>query len=198
MAILIGQIYTPNLSVKTVDGKEKKKFTFSLATNKAFINEGEGPKLFTRCVTYSPGLADVLSKYFGQPEHKGRAILVNGHYDEYTYMPDPNNANHDQFFKEFTITQDILAQGNIQLAQGSATQITIMVPIEQTVRQFIVSGFEFVDSYQQPAKPATEAPAAQQLIKVPTPAGAPAQQEATTPVKEAVPANLPVDDAPPF
>lgn len=187
MAHIIGQVYNPRLETKEVDGKTKTSFFFSLGTRKAFVNEGEAPNLFTQCATYQPGLAEALSKFFGQSEHKGKAISVSGHFDEYEWMPNPDNPNHDKFFQEFKITSDILAQGGISLAQGSATEVTIMVPMKQTTRRFIVSGFEFCDSAS--TTPKTTTPTGAPKVKVAPP-------EATT-TPQATTA-IPLDDDAPF
>lgn len=153
MAVLIGQMYYSRFSEKTEDGKVKKQFSFSLATRKAFIDDTTKPNLFTHCVTYQSGLADLFKEHFGKDEHTGKAIVVYGHYNEFEWYPDPANKDHDKYFQPFTITNDIFIQGGIHLAQGSAQEITIQVPIKQTTRNFVVTGFEFADSRSASSTP---------------------------------------------
>jgi hypothetical protein len=148
MSVLVGQVYYPRFKEEEKDGSMKTSFTFSLATRKAFVDDATKPNLFTHCVTYQPGLAKVLKENFGKDEHRGKAIVVYGHYNEFEWYPDPNNNEHDKYFQPFTITSDILAQGGVKLAEGSAQEVTIQVPMKQTTRQFVITGFEFADSSQ--------------------------------------------------
>lgn len=146
MAVIIGQVFNPVFKTEMENNKEKNSFRFSLASRKAFVDDKQKPNLFTKCVTYQPGLAKTLNDHFGSAEDKGKGIVVYGHFDEYTWEPDYSNPDHQQFFKTVTINKDIMNQGGVILAQGSTEQFSVMVPITQSVRQFVVTGFEFVDS----------------------------------------------------
>jgi hypothetical protein len=190
MAVLIGQVYYPRFNTKVVDGETKTNFAFSLATRKAFIDDKEKPNLFTSCITYQAGLAKALSDHFGQTEDKGKAIVVYGHYNEYDWNPDPANADHDKFWQSFTITNDYLTAGGIKLAEGSATQMVVQIPVKQTTRQFVVTGFEFADSASSSRPRATAVVATDAVpVRIGAPAGA------QTAVGSAVPAT---DGNPPF
>lgn len=199
MAILIGQVYRPKLKEEMKDGETKVSFHFSLGTRKAFVDDPAKSNVFTPCVTYQAGLARVLNEHFGKPEHHGKPIVVYGHYHEFEWYPSAENPEHEKFFQEFTITENILQQGGVRFAEGSARQITILVPIKQTTRQFVVTGFEFVDSATQSAKSSLGSP--MPVVKVAgvsatttaTPTGAPAQ-----PAAPSAGAGLPVDGDIPF
>ena len=199
MAILIGQVYRPKLKEEMKDGETKVSFHFSLGTRKAFVDDPAKSNVFTPCVTYQAGLARVLNEHFGKPEHHGKPIVVYGHYHEFEWYPSAENPEHEKFFQEFTITENILQQGGVRFAEGSARQITILVPIKQTTRQFVVTGFEFVDSATQSAKLSLGSP--MPVVKVAgvsatttaTPTGAPAQ-----PAAPSAGAGLPVDGDIPF
>lgn len=201
MAILIGQVYHPKLKEEMKDGETKVSFHFSLGTRKAFVDDPAKSNVFTPCVTYQAGLARVLNEHFGKPEHHGKPIVVYGHFHEFEWYPDPNNPDHEKFFQPFNITEDILHQGGIRFAEGSARQITILVPIKQTTRQFVVTGFEFVDSAMQSSKPSFGSSVP--VVKVAgvtantstTSTQAPAQSVTVTP---SVGAGLPVDSDIPF
>lgn len=148
MSVLVGQVYFPKFEEKTVDGEVKTKFTFSLATRKAFIEDKEKPNLFTPCVTYQAGLAKAMNECFGKEEHHGKAIVVYGHFNDYDWYPDPEREDHDKLFQEFKIDKDTLTACGVKFAEGSATEATIMVPIKQTTRQLVLTGFEFADGSQ--------------------------------------------------
>lgn len=154
MAMLVGQVYHPTFKTSTEEGKEKASFRFSLASRKAFIDDKQKPNLFTKCVAHQPGLAKVLNEHFGKEEDKGKAIVLYGHYDEYTWEPDHSNPDHAQFFKTVQIDKDLMNQGGVILANGSSEQFAIMVPMTQTQRQFVITGFEFADSNSSSSRPA--------------------------------------------
>ena len=153
MAMLIGQVFNPVFKqTKTEGEKGKTSFRFSLATRKAFIEDKTKANLFTNCVVYQPGLANLLNTHFGKEEDHGKAIALYGHYDEYTWQPDYNNANHRKYFKEQRITQSLMEQAGVKLAEGSVQEFKVLVPIPQTTRQFVVTGFEFADSQSSTAR----------------------------------------------
>ena len=143
--MLIGQVYSPKLVVKEVDGKEKVSFTFSLGQPKAMRNgNSDDSMVFTRCVVYNASLAKVLNEHFGGEEHHGKPIAVYGRWHEYEVWADPSKPEHQKYCTEVTLTAEQLEAAGIRLAEGSEEQITLLLPTKRTVRELIVSGFEFV------------------------------------------------------
>lgn len=142
--MLIGQVYSPKLVVKEVDGKEKVSFTFSLGQPKAMKGNEDNTMIFTRCVVYNASLAKVLNEHFGKEEHHGKPIAVYGRWHEYEVWADPSKQEHAKYCTEVTLTREQLEAAGLRLAEGSAEEITLLLPTKRTVRDFIVSGFEFV------------------------------------------------------
>lgn len=141
--MLIGQVYSPKFIVKEVDGKEKVSFTFSLGQPKAMRN-GEDSMVFTRCIVYNAGLAKVLNEHFGGEEHHGKPIAVYGRWNEYEVWADPSNQQHSKYCTEVTLTKEQLEAAGLRLAEGSEEEITLLLPTKRIVRDFVVSGFEFI------------------------------------------------------
>lgn len=142
--MLIGQVYSPKLVTKEVDGKEKVSFTFSLGQPKAMKGSGQDSMVFTRCVVYNAALAKVLNEHFGQEDHHGKPIAVYGRWHEYEVWSDPSNPQHAKYCTEVTLTKEQLEAAGLRLAQGSAEEITLLLPTKRIVRDFVVSGFEFI------------------------------------------------------
>lgn len=142
--MLIGQVYSPKFTTKEVDGKEKVSFTFSLGQPKAMKSNGSDTMVFTRCVVYNTALAKVLNEHFGQEEHHGKPIAVYGRWNEYEVWADPSNPQHSKYCTEVTLTKEQLEAAGLRLAQGSTEEITLLLPTKRIVRDFVVSGFEFV------------------------------------------------------
>lgn len=143
--MLIGQVYSPKFVVKEVDGKEKVSFTFSLGQLKAMRNgNSDDTMIFTRCVVYNASLAKVLNEHFGSEGHHGKPIAVYGRWHEYEVWSDPSRQEHQKYCTEVMLTREQLEAAGLRLAEGSEEQITLLLPTKRTVREFIVSGFEFV------------------------------------------------------
>lgn len=143
--MLIGQVYSPKMVVKEVDGKEKVSFTFSLGQPKAMrSSNSDDTMIFTRCVAYNASLAKVLNEHFGKEEHHGKPIAVYGRWHEYEVWADPSKSEHEKYCTEVTLTREQLEAAGIRLAEGSEEQITLLLPTKRTIREFVVSGFEFV------------------------------------------------------
>jgi hypothetical protein len=185
MSVLVGQVYYPRFKEETKEGEVKTSFMCSLATRKAFIDDSAKPNVFTQAVTYQAGLAKVLNEHFGKEEHSGKAIVAYGHYNEYEWYPDADNPDHDKFFQSFKIEEALLNAGGVKFAEGSKREMTIMVPIKQTTRQFVITGFEFADSSSASKTPRSTSTAPK--IKI-------AGQNQSEPVN----AGLPKDDDTPF
>lgn len=142
--MLIGQVYSPKFVVKEVDDKEKTSFVFSLGQPKAMRGNGDDSMIFTRCVVYNASLAKVLNEHFGKEEHHGKPIAVYGRWHEYEIWANPSKPEHQKYCTEVTLTREQLEAAGIRLAEGSEEQITLLLPTKRTVREFVVSGFEFV------------------------------------------------------
>ena len=142
--MLIGQVYSPKFVVKEVDGKEKTSFVFSLGQPKAMKGNGDDTMIFTRCVVYNASLAKVLNEHFGGEEHHGKPIAVYGRWHEYEVWADPSKSEHAKYCTEITLTREQLEAAGLRLAEGSEEQITLLLPTKRIVRDFVVSGFEFV------------------------------------------------------
>lgn len=158
MAQLIGQVY--NVRHVPAEGDKKEKVVFSLGHRKAMQREGEMPNLFTSCVTYSPGIMNVLNEYFKseskEDANHGKWLLITGHYHEYQWQPNPaQNKNHEQYEFEVKVTADMLRQAGFIFAQGSQTEFAMKVCPPQTHREFVVNGFEFVGNAERNSTPRT-------------------------------------------
>ena len=142
--MLIGQVYSPKFTTKEVDGKEKVTFIFSLGQPKAMKSNGSDSMVFTRCVVYNAPLAKVLNEHFGKEEHHGKPIAVHGRWHEYEVWADPSNPQHAKYCTEVTLTREQLEAAGLRLVDGSAEEITLLLPTKRMVRDFVVSGFEFI------------------------------------------------------
>lgn len=143
-SMLIGQVYSPKMVVKEVDGKEKVSFTFSLGQPRAMKANGSESMVFTRCVVYNAALAKVLNEHFGKEEHHGKPIAVYGRWHEYEVWADPSFPQHAKYCTEVTLTKEQLEAAGLRFAEGSAEEITLLLPTKRIVRDFVVSGFEFI------------------------------------------------------
>jgi hypothetical protein len=153
---IIGQVYNPVFTEKTAD--KSAQFKFTLGHRRAFVEEGESTMLFTRCVAYN-GLAPILAKNFGLPEHHGKWIALSGHMDEFEWMPDPANPQHAKYYQKVIVTQELLKQAGFILAEGSPVDVAFEVPNKQITKQIVISGFEFVGSLDGSSTPKPKAPA---------------------------------------
>lgn len=147
MAQIIGQVFNPDfLTEKEVDGKKKSaQFRFTLGHRKAFPKDGEkNSMIFTNCVGY--GIANLLNDNFGQPEHHGKWVSLNGHWDEYDMTPDFDNEYHKKYLHKETLTRTQMEALGFKFAEGSREKITFQVAPKTTMRKFVVNSIEFVGS----------------------------------------------------
>lgn len=176
MSVLVGQVYNPVLYLRNKEGKiidwesmvkneganideiidlaDKVTFQMSIATKKAFVNEGDKPNLFTTAVSFQKYAVKALYKYFGNEEAHGKAIVAYGHFNERTWTPDVNKESHKKFIHEEVIKIADLEGLGFKFAETPPGEgFVIPVPIPQVERQFVLMGWEFNDSHSTTAKP---------------------------------------------
>src|SRR6185437_15486855 len=119
MAQIIGQVYNPKY--RPANGDKKSKFNFSLGHRRAFVEDQTKPNLFTPCVAYN--LADLMNTHFGSEEHHGKWVLLNGHWEEFDWTPDPTNPDHAQYMQKVTLSLANLQAAGFQFAGQNPTGV---------------------------------------------------------------------------